>query len=169
MSSPIKAVLPELIVAIASKEVGVEESPRGSNRGPRVDQYQRASWLKEKDWGAWCATFVCWVVREAIKASKQKFTFARPQTAGAWDFERWSLQQDSSTSTRRQPGRDIKRGDLVTFTFSHIGIALSEPDKDGMVETVEGNTNENGGRDGYVVAFRKRHFTAIRARIRFTV
>ena len=34
-----KASLPELVASIAEREVGVEEKPRGSNRGPRVDQY----------------------------------------------------------------------------------------------------------------------------------
>ena len=163
------AVLPELIVQIATKEIGVEENPRGSNRGPRVDQYQKASWLKEKDWGAWCATFICWVVREAMKASKQKFTFNRPQTAGAYDFRRWSMDQDNSTSTRISPGRDIQRGDLIIFNFSHIAIATGAPDANGRFPTIEGNTNDDGGREGYAVMARTRHISQVRDRIRFTV
>jgi len=165
-----KASLPELVASIAEREVGVEEKPRGSNRGPRVDQYQKASWLKEKDWGAWCATFICWVVREAMKASKLKFTFNRPQTAAAYDFRRWSLEQDASTSTRVNPGRDIQRGDIGSLTVtSHIVIAVGPPDAKGMVPTVEGNTNDDGSREGYKVCRRQRHYSIFRERIRFTV
>ena len=158
------------IVEIALKEVGVKESGT-SNRGPRVDQYQRATWLEEKDWGAWCASFVCWVVREAMKATGIKETagFKRPQTAGAWDFERWSLAQDASTATRKPPGKDIQRGDLLVFTFSHIGIAQGPPDAKGNVITVEGNSNSKGSRTGGMVCEGLRHVSQVRSRIRFTV
>ena len=53
----------EQLIQTALAEVGVKEVG-SSNRGPRVDQYQRATWLEEKDWGAWCASFVCWTIRE---------------------------------------------------------------------------------------------------------
>ncbi len=83
------------LIATAEAELGVKENGT-SNRGPRVDQYQRATWLDPKDWGAWCAAFVCFCVREALSKSKLKETkgFRLPQTAGAFDFERWSLAQD---------------------------------------------------------------------------
>lgn len=167
-----KSRLIEHIARIAIAEIGVQEQPRGSNRGPRVDQYQAASWLKQKDWGAWCATFVCWVIREAMSAARKQgatFSFARPQTAGAFDFENWSLQQDDSTRTRRNPGRDIQPWDIVIFNFSHIGFARSVPNAKGDFETVEGNTNDEGDREGYEVASRTRNIKQVTVRIRFTV
>ena len=39
---------------------------------------------------------------------------------------------------------------MVAFTFSHIGIEVANDD-DGHFETVEGNTNAGGSRDGYGV------------------
>lgn len=158
------------IIEVASKELGVTEIG-ASNRGPRVDQYQRATWLEQKEWGAWCAAFVCWCVREAMKLAGIKETagFQRPQTARAWDMERWSLAQDSSTQTRKPPGGDIQSGDMIVFRFSHVGWATSSPDKDGYFSTIEGNSNSKGSRTGGMVCANRRHLSEVRSRIRFTI
>lgn len=164
--------LSKLILAIAAAEVGVEEKPRGSNRGPRVDQYQAATWLDKKDWGAWCASYVDWVVMKAMEAGAARgvtYTFKRPRTAGAWDLQRWSLAQDHSTNTRISPGRDIQPGDIVIFKHSHVGFATGQPDGKGYFSTNEGNTNTDGGREGYAVFARRRHVSEVKTRIRFTV
>lgn len=162
--------LSESIVQTALAEVGTKELGK-SNRGPRVDEYQRATWLKPSDWGAWCASFVCWVIREAMKAEGIKETsgFKRPQTASAFDFERWSLAQDSTTQTRKPCGKDIERGDLVIWSFSHISIALGPPDSKGMLKTVDGNSNAKGSRTGGMVCEPTRHISLVRSRIRFTI
>ena len=158
------------LIAIAEAELGVKEVGT-SNRGPRVDDYQRATWLEQKDWGAWCAAFVCFCVRDALAKSKLKETagFKRPRTAGAFDFERWSLAQDSSTQTRKPAGSDIKRGDLVIWSFSHISIALGPPDKRGNIITLDGNSNARGSRTGGMVCIVTRHISKVRSRIRFTI
>lgn len=160
----------EALVKAALAEKGVKETG-SSNRGSRVDEYQRATWLKEKDWGAWCAAFVCFCVREAmVKAGiKETAGFKRPQTAGAFDFERWSLAQDSTTQTRKPCGSDIQRGDLVIWSFSHISIALGPPDANGMLKTVDGNSNAKGSRTGGMVCEPVRSVDLVRSRIRFTI
>jgi hypothetical protein len=165
MTTFVKALL-----TIAHREVGVTEVGK-SNRGPRVDQYQQATWLDKKDWGAWCAAFVCWVVREALSQTNTKETdnFKRPRTAGAWDFERWSLAQDSTTQTRKPAGSDILPGDLIVFKFSHIGIAQSAPDRQGNFTTIEGNSNSKGSRTGGQVCEGNRNISQVRSRIRFTL
>lgn len=158
------------IIEIAGREIGVKEVGK-TNRGPRVDDYQRATWLDEKDWGAWCAAFVCWVVSEAMAKAGIPETagFKRPKTAGAWDFERWSLAQDASTWTKKPHGGDIAPGDIIVFTFSHIGFATSAPDAKGCVATIEGNSNAAGSRTGGMVVANRRHISTIRSRIRFRV
>lgn len=96
-----------------------------------------------------------------------EYTFNRPQTAGACDFENWSEKQDLSIRTKKPPGCDIKAGDIVAFTFSHIGLATSGPDTDGYVSTIEGSTNNDGSREGFGVFTKKRHLsTILRSRIR---
>lgn len=164
------SLLAPKIVEIALKEVGVEEVD-GTNCGPRVNQYKAATNLPPEEPWPWCAAFVCWVVREAMKATgiKETATFKRPTTAGAWNLENWSLKQDNSTQTRKPHRGDIKPGDIVVFTFSHVGFAVGEPDEEGYVSTLEANTDAAGSREGGGVFRKRRKLSSIRSRIRFTV
>lgn len=163
-------MLASKLIELAKAEVGTEEI-NGTNCGPRVDQYKAATNLPpHKSW-PWCAAFICWLIREALKAfSEAKFTFKRPTTAGAWDLENWSLAQDNSTSTKRNPGQDIKAGDIVIFKFSHVGLAIEDADvHTNTVRTIEGNTDAAGSREGGGVFRKIRKLSQIRTRIRFTV
>lgn len=158
------------IVRLAKQEVGIEEV-NGTNCGPRVNEYKAATWLPaDKPW-PWCAAFICWIVREAMKSTgiQETKTFKRPQTAGAWDMENWSLAQDQSTWTRKPHRGDIESGDIVVFTFSHIGFAIGRPDEGGYVDTIEGNTDASGSREGGGVYRKRRHISKIRSRIRFRI
>jgi len=158
--------LPARLVALAKQEVGIEEVG-ATNCGPRVNEYKAATWLPaDKPW-PWCAAFICWLVREAMKG--REWTFERPETAGAWDFENWSRKQDKSTWTKKPTDGDIQAGDIVVFTFSHIGLAIGPPDKNGNVPTIEGNTDAAGSREGGGVFKKLRPLLKIRSRIRFTV
>ena len=154
----------EKMVSLAREEIGVSEVD-GSNCGPRVDEYKAATWLDaDKGW-PWCAAFICWLVREAIEGEDVKFK--RPRTAGAWDFENWAKQQSANGVELRKPtNEDIKAGDIVVFTFSHIGLAVKDADSSGYVVTIEGNTNGAGSREGGSVLEKKRHVSKIRSRIR---
>ena len=154
----------EKMVYLAREEIGVSEVD-GSNCGPRVDEYKAATWLDaDKGW-PWCAAFICWLVREAIEGEDVKFK--RPKTAGAWDFEKWAKQQSTNGVELRKPtNEDIKAGDIVVFTFSHIGLAVKDADSSGYVVTIEGNTNGAGSREGGSVLEKKRHVSKIRSRIR---
>tara|TARA_R110002167_G_scaffold316548_1_gene522208 strand:+ start:9546 stop:10166 length:621 start_codon:yes stop_codon:yes gene_type:complete len=154
----------EKMVNLARSEIGVSEID-GSNCGPRVDEYKAATWLDpDKGW-PWCAAFICWLVREAIEG--EDIDFKRPQTAGAWDFENWARKQVANGVELRKPtNEDIKEGDIVVFTFSHIGLAVKDIDSSGYVTTIEGNTNGVGSREGGSVLEKKRHVSSIRSRIR---
>jgi len=158
--------LAEKLVALTRPEIGVEEVD-GTNCGVRVDAYKSATNLPPHEAWPWCAAFVCWLVREAMRDGGP-YAFARPTTAGAWDFENWSLKQDDSTHTLRNPGRNIAPGDIVIFKFSHIGICLRGPEA-GRIRTVEGNTDAAGSREGGGVFEKSRSLDSIKTRIRFTV
>lgn len=153
------------IAQIARAEIGVTEEPRNSNRGKRVDEYKAATWLDPKQAWAWCAAFVCWVLRQS--GIKETATFKLPRTASAWDFINWSLAQDKTTTTLRNPkSKDIAPGDIVVFRFSHIGIATSYANSNGDFYAVEGNTNGAGGREGDGVYLKTRNISQVKARIR---
>lgn len=154
----------EKMVNLARSEIGVSEID-GSNCGPRVDEYKAATWLDpDKGW-PWCAAFLCWLIREAIEG--EDVAFKRPQTAGAWDFENWARKQvNNGVDLRKPTNEDIKAGDIVIYTFSHIGLAVKDIDSSGYVTTIEGNTNGAGSREGGSVLEKKRHVSSIRSRIR---
>ena len=156
--------IPDKMVQLAREEIGVSEVD-GTNCGPRVDQYKAATWLDASKGWPWCAAFICWLVRESIEDEDVKFK--RPRTAGAWDFENWAKQQIANGVDLRKPtNEDIKAGDIVVFTFSHIGLAVKDIDSRGYVKTIEGNTNGAGSREGGSVLEKKRHVSSIRSRIR---
>ena len=162
-------ILPERIARFAESKIGIRETG-GPNRGADIQEFFAADNYKpnKADNGyAWCAAFVCRIVQLAMDGST--WTFKRPTTPGAWAFEAWSLAQDSSTWFKKKPNKDIQRGDIVIFEFSHIGIAVGFPDKHGWVMCVEGNTNAAGSREGDGVHLKRRHISTIRSRIRFRV
>lgn len=169
------ALLPSLVASIAESKVGLREKG-GANQGPDIQEFFNAdsydpNGSKTGDSGyAWCAAFVCRIVQLAMQKAGKNFTFQRPTTPGAWDFIRWSLAQDNSTWTKQSPGTDIQRGDIIVFTFSHIGISTSGVDpSDNTFHTVEGNTNSEGSREGDGVYRKVRRTSQVRARIRFQV
>jgi hypothetical protein len=152
------------MVALAREQIGVSEVD-GTNCGPMVDTYKAATWLDANKGWPWCAAFVCWLVKEAVDGEEVKFD--RPRTAGAWDFENWAKKQAANGIDLRKPtNEDIKTGDIIVFTFSHIGIAVADVDSSGYVKTIEGNTNGEGSREGGSVLEKNRHVSKIRSRIR---
>jgi len=154
------------MVTLAREEIGVAEVD-GTNCGTRVDQYKAATWLDSNKGWPWCAAFICWLVRESIEG--EEVAFKRPRTAGAWDFENWAKQERVNNVELRKPtNEDIKAGDIVVFTFSHIGLAIKDIDSSGYVVTIEGNTNGEGSREGGSVLEKKRHVSKIRSRIRIS-
>ncbi len=140
------------LVEIATREVGVQEVG-GNNRGPRIVEYQSATWLKPAAW-PWCAAFICWIIREWLKEAEVQTAYSltgtraieawRPRTAGAFDFERWAKEKNLRVLPRTAKA---KAGDLVIFDFSHIGIVVKDQLGTSTIETIEGNTNASGLRD----------------------
>jgi hypothetical protein len=162
--------LAQKMLELARGEIGVTEV-NGTNCGEKVNQYKATTWLPATKSWPWCAAFICWLVKTAMEAEgiKETKTFKRPRTAGAFDFENWSLSQGSETSTKKPHRNDIQPGDIVVFKFSHIGIAETAMDKEGNVTCIEGNTNGAGSREGGAVLRKKRRADQIRSRIRILI
>ena len=148
----------EALALAAESQVGQREE--GNNGGASVRKYQNATWLEPGAW-AWCAAFVCWSFKEALKKSPQPLQ--RPRTAGAWDFENWAKKEGAELI--KPADVLVRRGDILVYTFSHIGIAAMD-EHEGSVETVEGNTNHNGDREGDGVFRKTRKKSLIRSIIR---
>src|SRR5262245_53770132 len=67
MASPIA----QEAIKVGLGEVGVKEEPPGSNRGPQVDEYLKASGNAnppgKKEGNQWCLSFVYWCFDQAAK------------------------------------------------------------------------------------------------------
>lgn len=181
--------LSELIPIIGLKFVGRHEFPKGSNSGPDIQEFFDADSFdpngsKPGDYGyAWCASFGCRVVQLAMQSwlsmnPGKTLTFVRPTSASVFAWEGWSLAQDDSTKTLKrnldQIHKDtVKRGDILLLSVSHFAIATSDADSNGRFETVEGNTNDDGSREGWLVVNKvgnkKRSYKELKTIIRFTV
>lgn len=151
MSEPVLAILSpaqarNALALIAEREIGTREVG-GNNCGARVREYQSATWTEPGAW-PWCAAFICWLVREWLKAESVKALvhFVRPKTAGAWDLIRWAKDNGLRVLDWNEP---CVRGDICVFDFNghgHVGLVAEDSER-GEVATVDGNTNGKGERD----------------------
>lgn len=144
------------IVAIAESQLGVKETSK--NYGPKIAKFWEATTYPEgmKNREPWCAAFVSWCVREAGRAEGwlNKAETNRPRSAAVRD---WIPAANKLGWKVFGPGDPISfpaPGDIVVFTFGHIGIVT---DREAYsVRTIEGNTNEHGEREGKFVMRRDR-------------
>jgi hypothetical protein len=151
-----KKALHDKLVAIARKEIGVSEIGT-TNTGKRVKEYQASTSLGGTGW-PWCAAFICWIFLESGIFTNEN----RPKTAGAFRFEEWGNQL--GIPVIKKP-KEIKRGDIVIYTFSHIGIATNDSIK-GRFKAIEGNTDGGGSREGGAVMEKSRTISSVRSVIR---
>ena len=154
-------------LAIAITQIGVKEDPIGSNGGPQVEQYLKSVGLGKGY--AWCQAFVYWCFAEAAK----ELSIPNPvvHTAGVLDC--WNktavnvkLHQIEISSRPEL----VLPGDQVFFkhsaTTGHTGIVemvgpliIQGTERHGFVmHTIEGNTNEDGSREGFEVLRKVRRF-----------
>lgn len=129
----------EKILKIARSEIGIKESPAGSNKV----KYNTEYYGKEVSGSAypWCCVFVWWVFKHA---GASKLFCDGKKTASCTYVRDYMKAQKVS-----QP----KAGDIVLFQFDkdpqadHIGIVdLVNPD--GSVVTIEGNTGSGNDANG---------------------
>lgn len=138
----------ERILALARGELGVKESPAGSNKV----KYNTAYYGKEVKGASypWCCTFVWWLFREA--GSSELF-YGGQKTAYCPALLNYH---------RRQAVRgDYKPGDVIFFDFNgngtpdHVGVCEAW---DGThITTIDGNTGEGNEANGGCVMRRTRH------------
>lgn len=145
--------LRQRLVDIAVAEVGFKET-EGANLGPEVRKYQLASSLEPAAW-PWCMAFVDWCVREWLRAPDVRAALKladdaaverwRPRTALAFGAETWAREHGLRVL---EEGDQAQAGDIITFDFSHVGIVRLDEVQGHPIQTVEGNTNGAGSRDG---------------------
>jgi hypothetical protein len=155
--------LREQALIIAAKEVGVTEQPKGSNSGPRVNQYLKAVGLNPGY--AWCQAFVYWCYAEAAKTLN--VCNAVPKTAGVLDC--WNrtaaARKINPLLANGNPGLILPGYQMIlrhSATTGHTCLVEGvERTRAGIIiKTIEGNTNADGSREGYAVCRRQRKLGA---------
>ncbi|MCX8018931.1 MAG: CHAP domain-containing protein [Chitinophagaceae bacterium] len=142
-------MLAQKALEIAVSQLGISEAPRNSNRGPQVNSYLRSVGLPPGN--PWCMAFVYWCVQKACDELKLKNPLVKTGHV---------LTQWNKTTLRKLPktSRAVKPGDIFIMHYGggkgHTGFV--ESIKGGFITTIEGNTNDEGSREGYEVARRTR-------------
>lgn len=149
--------LPSRIAYYARRHLG--RHPRevgGQNRGPWVRLYMEG---QEGEAWPWCAGFACLVLRQACESLEMALPI-QP-----------SVSCDSLAHSAKERGRflhgtpsnrsAIRPGDFflarrTATDWTHVGIVIKVSEE--VFRSVEGNTNDDGDREGYEVCSRVRGF-----------
>jgi hypothetical protein len=149
------------LVNVANTQIGIFENPRNSNTGPEVEGfYQRSTFLNGTGW-AWCAAFVCYLFKTAASKKGIQYSFKLPKTAGAYDFKNWANNNSKYIEVLSPPFNKILPGDVIIFNFSHIGLSISQM-TGSKIDTIEGNTDASGSREGGGVYKKSRNISLIK-------
>ena len=170
LSLPASLQAPQSALAdIAARYIGVKET--GNNKAGNskellaIFQSDSLSVNGVTDGYPWCAAFVSFCVQALIKNSPSFILTVPPKEASVNRFLNvWAKNSKCLIFPRNSEFFSPQKGDIVVFTFSHIGIVESVDGK--MVTTIEGNTNDAGSREGSVVARKVRNSSIIKCYIR---
>ena len=121
---------------VAAGEIGTREIPAHSNTGPRVREYQQATWLPGTNW-PWCAAFVCWCYRQAGYQLPDR-------SARAWDLVDRAVRNGWGEQV---PVARAKPGDIVAFRTGsgHVALFKAYNAKTNTVTTLDGNAGDEVG------------------------
>jgi len=150
--------LQQKALEIAITQLGVQEAPGHKNTGKDVEKYLQSVGL-----GAgfsWCMAFVYWCHEQAADAMGRKVLMYR--TGGV--LEQWRQRKNNYKVITPQ------LGDVFIMDYGkgqgHTGI-VEKVNEDGTINTIEGNTNDDGSREGYEVCRRMRQRAKILGYLRF--
>jgi len=126
-------------------QIGIKEAT-GQNDGPEVEAYLAATGLGKGN--PWCAAFCSWCFTQA--------NVPNPKSAYSPDWFRSNIVYHKNQKADGIP----QKGDVFGIYFqsmnrvAHVGF-IQKWDQEWVV-TVEGNSNDDGSRDGYGVFKRRR-------------
>ncbi len=148
------------VLEIAASQVGVQEDPPGSNRGPEVDEYLRCTGLNPTLGNfAWCCAFVYWCFDQAAARAGHSNPMVR--TAGVMNHWRLAGQRGTRRITAAEAAAEpalVRPGSIFIISTGggkgHTGLV--ERMQNGKLVTIEGNTSDGGSREGIGVFRRDR-------------
>lgn len=145
----VKVTLGQLAVQKARESLGVREDKPYRNRGKWIDIYTGFLGLVGVPW---CAAFVAFKIHQAAKQMGIKSRWPKAPWAASCDaVYRWALR-NGLILAKPEPGCVFLVGSPADYT--HMGFV--ERVRGMMCDTLEGNTNDDGSREGYEVCARSR-------------
>lgn len=139
---------------IAILQIGVSEDPKGSNSGPVINKYLESVGLNPGY--SWCMAFIYWCCKESNPNTQLV------KTAGV--LSQWNEIPPEYKFDSPLPG-DIF---IMDFGGGHGHTGFVEDVQGDIIHTIEGNSNEDGSREGYEVCRKPggRHLSSIKGFIR---
>lgn len=143
--------LSKAVIASAISQLGVQEIPRGSNRGKDVEKYLGSCGLGGGY--SWCMAFCFWNVIQASIVAKVKNPLFK--TAGV--LAQWNASKLLQTKTPDKgyifiidEGKGLGHAGIVEYVDGNY------------IHTIEGNTNDEGSREGFEVCRRVRQLKSFK-------
>ena len=152
------------------KELIVQYAEQHLASGPREFKQNEGTWVRAymdgnegRQW-AWCLGFVQTVIDQAAFTDNNgSVTDYMPFSYGCDDIGNHGLKNGQlirnadliKVNNQIQPG-DVFLNVKTERDWTHTGIVTAV--KDTWIETIEGNTNDEGSREGYEVCARMRNF-----------
>lgn len=144
------------VIDVAKTQIGVQEDPLNSNRGEKVEEFQRTVNCRPGD--AWCACFVYWCFEEVLG---DKNPLVKTGSALA-SYNLSTAKKIPAKDSKNNPAL-VKPGQIFVMDFGggkgHTGIVISV--NGGFINTIEGNTNDQSSREGSGVYQRTRKINSI--------
>lgn len=141
----------DALIAEAKRYLGTVEEPKTSNRGLSIDYWIKEAGLDPKGAFPWCAAYVGQCGRQALGA-----LWPCPRTASVMTLIAWAAAGAKNLMhPQPEPGDLFVLWSTSLNRFAHVGI-VTKVNKDLSFETLEGNTNDGGSRDGFGVFARHR-------------
>lgn len=138
--------LTDRVITVTRSQIGNQEIPKGSNWGKHVQKYLASVGIGFA--ASWCMAFVYWCYQQACK----EMGIENPLVKTGGVLRLWN------EVPKRYKSKVPKRGCIFIMDYGkglgHTGI-VERIDGDTLY-TIEGNTNDEGSREGYEVCRRTR-------------
>ena len=142
------------VLEIATGEIGVCEEPPGSNRGKRVGEYQRAVGIDPGE--PWCVAFLFFCFASAARELKVANPIEQAGCKTGSVLDLWNRARRAKGVTLLlhddalgDPSK-VKPGMIFAISTGggngHVGLVANVVGN--RLETIEGNTNDGGSREG---------------------
>lgn len=142
------------VLEIATGEIGVREEPPGSNKGKRIGEYQRAVGIDPGE--PWCVAFVFFCFATAARALKKRNPLDQAGCKTGSVLDLWNRARRAKgiklllhDDALNDPSK-VKPGMVFLISTGggcgHVGFVASVSGN--RLETIEGNTNDGGSREG---------------------